>query len=67
MERLNHRARFKVIEHQDKMSSDPLFGYIQSTQPVQQRSQSKTKIRNGFAMMVVTNSKSIQCCETDLR
>ncbi len=24
MERLNHRARFKVIEHQDKMSSGPL-------------------------------------------
>ncbi len=71
MERHNHKARFKdivaFIERQVKMSSDPLFGDIQSTQPVQQKSQSKTKIRNNFAMMVVTNSKSIQCYETELR
>ncbi len=71
MERHNHKARFKdivaFIERQVKMSSDPLFGDIQSTQPVQQKSQSKTKIRNSFAMMVVTNSKSIQCYETELR
>lgn len=64
-------ARFKdivaFIERQVKMSSDPLFGDIQSTQPVQQKSQAKTKIRNSFATTVVTNSKSIQCCETDLR
>ncbi|XP_073783913.1 uncharacterized protein isoform X2 [Danio rerio] len=71
MERRKQRARFKdiviFVERQVKMSSDPLFGDIQSTQPVQQKFQPKTKVRNSFATTVVTNNKSIQCCETDLR
>lgn len=71
MERRKQRARFKdiviFVERQVKMSSDPLFGDIQSTQPVQQKFQPKTKVRNSFATTVVTNNKSIQCCETDIR
>lgn len=50
--------------HQVKMSFDPLFIDIRSTQPVQQKSQSKAKVRNSFTTTVVTNIKSIQCCET---
>lgn len=71
LERHNRRAQFRdivtFVERQVKMSSDPLFGDIQSTQTVQQKPQPRNTIRNNFATTVVTNSKSIQCCDSDFR
>jgi len=71
MERHNRRAQFRdivtFVERQVKMSSDPFFGDIQSTQTVQQKPQPRNTIRNSFATTVVTNNKSSQCCVSDFR